>query len=98
MTDPAEEEFQDIEVEGGQTVAEVEMLPYWIVREQGVEGLSMRMVRSWVFEKVMSPDTPLNINTISFMETASQWLANGATEEVKLKVVSKHSGSRPREE
>lgn len=96
--DPAEPEFQEIEVEGP-AVAEVDSLPYWIVREQGVDGVSMRMVRSWVFDKVMCPETPLNLNTISFMEMASQWIANGATEELKLKVVtSKPSASRPREE
>lgn len=93
--DPAEPEFQEIEVEGP-AVAEVDPLPYWIVREQGVEGVSMRMARSWILEKIISAETPLNLNTISFMEMAAQWLVNGATEELKLKVVaSKPSGNRP---
>lgn len=97
MTDPAEPEFQDIEVEGP-AVAEVDSLPYWVVREQGVDGLSMRMIRSWVFEKALSPETPLTPQTLGFMEAAAQWIANGTVEEVKLKVVSKPSASRPREE
>lgn len=97
MTDPAEGEFHEIEYEEP-AVAEIEPLPYWLVREQGVEGLSPRMIRSWVFEKTIAHDVPMNAETLGFMETVTQWLMNGPVEQIKLKVVSKPSASRPREE
>lgn len=98
MTDPAEGEFHEIEYEEP-TVAEIEPLPYWMVREQGVEGLSPRMVRSWVFEKTIAHDVPMNAETLGFMETVTQWLMNGPVEQIKLKVVtSKPSANRRPEE
>jgi hypothetical protein len=81
MTD---EKPPTIEVEEPDVV-EIQTLPYLIVREQGVDGASIRLARCWVFEKTVHPETPLTPNTLQWIEQAAQLLANGIVPEDKSK-------------
>jgi hypothetical protein len=65
-------------------------LPFWVALSDGDGKISYRLVRAWVFAHVHStPEVPLTVETIGYMEGVTQWLINGVTEEIKLKVVKK---------
>lgn len=75
-----------IEVDEPEAV-EIQALPYIVVREQGTKGPSIRLARTFVFEKVQCAETPLTVNTVQYIEMVAQLLANGVVPEAKFKVV-----------
>ena len=89
MTDEPEIAFEQT---GDAAVTEVECdkLPFWVALTDKDGNISYRLVRAWVFAYVhATPEVPLNVTTIGYMEAVTQWVINGVTEDTKLKVVKK---------
>jgi len=72
------------------TSVECDALPFWVALGDKDGSISERLVRAWVFGIVHAgADTPLTPQTLGYMETVTQWIVRGVSEETKLKVVKK---------